>query len=398
MNRHRLLGGVIAAALLSTASGATAASGTTEPTGGEPVRVGVLLPDAGVYGQLGPDIADGMALYLESVGNEAAGRPIELISQSEPQDPNGALDATRRLLDGDIDVLTGFVSTASIYAARDLIDERGIPTVVSNAGGNDLTGDRFSESIFRVSFTSNQVTAPLGTWVAENIGTKVAMVASDYAFGHESTAAFRTTFEAAGGEIVEEVFTPLGSNDFSAAITQIASSDADATFGFLAGSDGVIFVQQYADAGIAEDKPLAVLGFMTSSDVLDAVGDRAIGAISSMHYAPTLDNAANELFAPAYEDAYGRAPSVYAMQGYDAAQYIVAAIEATEGDTSPEALIEALETVQIDSPRGPVSIDPETHQIVQHMYVREVQEVDGTLTNVVIADLGEVGPDPLADD
>lgn len=397
MNRTvpRLAVGLAAGLALSSALAGGAGATTADET--DPVRVGVVLPEAGVYGQLGPDISDGMALYLESVDYQAGGRTIELVTEAEPTDPNAALDATRRLIDDGVDVLTGFVSTASIYAARDLIDESGIPTIVSNAGGNALTTDRFSEYIFRTSFNSDQVCTPIGTWVAENIGTNVAIVASDYAFGHECVAGFTTTFEAAGGSVVQETFTPLGSEDFSTAIAEVASSDADATFGFLAGADGVGFVQQYADAGLAEDIPLTVAGFMVDADVLDAVGDSALGAISSMHYAPTLDNPVNAEFAPAFEEAYGRQPSVYAAQGYDAAQFLVAALEATGGDTTPEALIAALETTAIESPRGEVAMDPDSHQVTQHMYIREVQEVDGRLTNVVIEDLGVVSANPLTD-
>lgn len=357
--------------------------------------MGVLLPSAGVYGQLGPDIRAGMDLYLDSVGSVAAGRAIELVAADEPTDATNGLEAVRRLLDQDVDLFTGIVSSAVAYAARDLLVERRMPTVISNAGGNDLTAGRRSEYIFRTSFTSEQVSAPLGAWVAQNLGTRVAIVASDYAFGHESAAAFRSTFEAGGGTVVSETFTPLGSNDFANAIAAVAGADVDATFGFLAGSDGVIFVQQYDAAGLKDDKPLAVAGFMVDADIIDAVGRSALGAISSMHYAPTLDNATNSSFVQAFTAAHGRTPSVYAAQGYDAAQLIVKGIAAAGGSTEPSALIGGMEAATLDSPRGPVRIDLDSHQIVQHMYLREVREVDGVLTNVVTEDLGEIGPDPL---
>jgi branched-chain amino acid transport system substrate-binding protein len=401
MRMRAAFGALLALLLIATAcgggsngGGGQSAAPAPEATG-ERVRVGVVLPQAGVYGQLGPDILDGMNLYLQQVGSQAAGRPIELIVEDEPQDPNGALEATRRLLDQDVDVMTGYVSTAAAYAARDLLVESQVPTVVSNAGGNDLTTTRKSEYIFRTSFTSDQVAAPFGRWVAENIGRRVAIVASDYAFGQESATAFRETFTAAGGTVVSQIFTPLGSSDFASTVAQIAGADVDAVFGFLSGSDGVIFVQQYDAAGLKESKPLAVTGFMVDADVIDAVGQSAVGAISSMHYAPTLDNEVNSDFAPAFTETYGRQPSVFAVQGYDSAQLIVKAVEATNGDTSPQALIDAMERAELDSPRGPVSIDPESHQIVQHMYVRRVEEVDGQLTNVVLEDLGEIGPAPL---
>lgn len=386
---------VVAAISAGCASPGSVTRSVTASGSQQPIRIGVLLPTAGVYGQLGPDILAGMDLYLDEVGRTAAGRPIELISEDEPTDPNAGLEAVRRLLDQDLDLLTGIVSSAVAYAARDLLVEERMPTVVSNAGGNELTAARRSPYIFRTSFTSEQIHAPLGTWVAQNIGKRVAIVASDYAFGQESAAAFRQTFEAAGGQVVSETFTPLGSNDFANAIAAVAGADVDATFGFLAGSDGVIFVQQYASAGLKEDKPLTVSGFMVDSDIIDAVGQSALGAISSMHYAPTLDNPTNVRFVQAFTAANGRTPSVYAAQGYDAAQLIVKGIIEADGSTDPDALVAGMEAAVLDSPRGPVRIDPASHQIIQHMYLREVREVDGELTNVVIADLGEIGPDPL---
>jgi len=386
---------VASAAGCTAPASAPASASASAPGAPQPVRIGVLLPTAGVYGQLGPDILAGMDLYFEEVGATAGGRPIELVSEDEPTDPNAGLEAVRRLLDQDLDLLTGIVSSAVAYAARDLLVEEEMPTVVSNAGGNELTAARRSPYIFRTSFTSEQIHAPLGTWVAENIGPRVAIVASDYAFGQESAAAFRATYEAAGGQVVSETFTPLGSNDFANAIAAVAGADVDATFGFLAGSDGVIFVQQYASADLKDDKPLTVSGFMVDADIIDAVGDSALGAISAMHYAPTLDNPTNQRFVQAFRAAHARTPSVYVAQGYDAAQLIVKGIAAAGGSTEPDDLIAGMEAAVLDSPRGPVRIDAVSHQIIQHMYLREVREVDGALTNVVIADLGEIGPDPL---
>lgn len=400
--RQRQFGiGALALALVASAcAGDGGDTGGAAPEGGgdddAPIEadadafvIGAVLPAAGVYAQLGPDIEDGMRLYLEEVGYEGGGTEIELVVRDETADPQTAVERTRGLIDEGVDAIAGFVGTPAIYGARDIIDEAGVPTVVSNAGGDDLTGDRRSEWIYRASFTSSQVSGPLGQWVFDNVGDTVAIVAADYAFGTESAAAFRQTFEEAGGTIADEILTPLGTTDFSSAVTNLAGLEADATFGFFAGSDGVGFTQAYRDAGLNESRPLAVAGFVVESDVLDAAGDAALGAFSSLHWAPTLENAENEAFVSAYEEAYGRQPSIYSLQGYDTARVFVEALEATGGETDPDSVIEAIGAVEFDSPRGPFTFD-DTNQVLQNMYVREVQEVDGELTNQVVDDLGRV--------
>lgn len=405
--QRRIVGSALALTMLAAAcagdGGETGGAAPDEGGGDDaPIEadedafvIGAVLPAAGVYAQLGPDIEDGMRLYFEEVGYEAGGTEIEMVVRDETADPQTAVERTRGLIDEGVDAIAGFVGTPAIYGARDIIDEAGVPTVVSNAGGNDLTGERRSDWIYRASFTSAQVSGPLGEWVFDNIGDRAAIVAADYAFGTESADAFREAFEEAGGEIVDEILVPLGTTDFSSAVANLAGLDADATFGFFAGSDGVGFTQAYRDAGLNDERPLAVAGFVVESDVLDAAGEAALGAFSSLHWAPTLDLPENEEFVSSYEEAYGRQPSVYSLQGYDTARVFVEALEATGGDTDPDAVIEAIAEVEFDSPRGPFRFDPETNQVVQNMYVREVQEVDGELTNQVIDELGEIG-DPTA--
>lgn len=188
----------------------------------EALRIGVVLPYSGVYAQLGEDITNGMLLYFEEVRNQAGGRPIQLVREDETADPTVALRKVTKLVEQDrVDLLTGLVSTASAYAVRDYVHSTRNILIVSNAGGNALTRERKSPYIFRTSFTSWQVSFPLGRWVAERLGRRVAIVAADYAFGRESAAAFKESFQAAGGQVVDEVYTPLGSTDFSAAIARV---------------------------------------------------------------------------------------------------------------------------------------------------------------------------------
>lgn len=356
------------------------------------LRVGVVLPYSGVYAQLGEDITNGMLLYLQEARNLAGGRPVQLIREDETADPSVALRKITKLVEQDrVDLLTGLVSTASAYAARDYVHNNRAVLIVSNAGGNALTRERKSPYIFRTSFTSWQVSFPLGRWVAERVTKRVAVVAADYAFGRESVAAFKESFLAAGGEVVQETYTPLGSTDFSAVITRLLQARPGAVFGFLAGSDAAIFLRQYAQFGLKGSIPLATTGFTVEEDVIQAVGTAAEGAYSSLHWAVRLAIPENQRFVQAYKRRFGRSPSVYAMQGYDTARVIVEAVNALQGDVSNKnRLVEALEGVRFRGPRGLFEFDPNTHQAIQNIYVRQVRNVGNELANVVVADLGRV--------
>ena len=356
------------------------------------LRIGVVLPYSGVYAQLGEDITNGMLLYLEEVRGQVAGRPIQLIREDETADPGTALRKVTKLVEQDrVDILTGLVSTASAYAVRDYVHSAKSILIVSNAGGNALTRERKSPYIFRTSFTSWQISFPLGRWVGERVGKRAAILAADYAFGRESVAAFKESFLGAGGQVVDEVYTPLGSTDFSSAITRLVRSRPEVIYGFLAGSDAVIFLKQFAQFGLKGRIPIATTGFTTEEDVIQAVGRDAEGAYSSLHWAVRLATPANQRFVQAYRRRFNRVPSVYSVQGYDTARVIVEAVSALEGDTrNKDRLIESLRAVRFVSPRGQFEFDPGSHHVIQNIYIRQVRDLGGELANAVIADLGRI--------
>lgn len=403
MRLARFFGMLLALALV------LAACGTDDPAGdgpdgeadevaeadGDPLRIGVVIMTSGVYAQLGEDIIDGMELYFDTVGNQTAGRPVEMLIEDETEDTGTALERTRRLVEAEeVDLLSGLISTGSAYAVSEFVEQSQVPFVVSNAGGDDLARDQLNPYIVRTSFSNWQTNYPTGQWYYDNIGDSVAVIASDYAAGHEHIGGFLESFQDAGGELVEEVYTPLGSTDFSAALGRLGASDADGIYGFLAGTDGLIFVQEYADSGLRDDMPLAGAGFMVEEDVLEEVGEAALGIFSGLHWVYDLDNPENEEFVQAFEEEYGRGPSVYAVQGWDSARLIVDAVEELDGDVSDaEAVIDAMLGVEFASPRGQFRLDPDTHNPVQHIYLREVVETDGEIHNTFVEDLGET-PDP----
>lgn len=387
--RDFLLGSAAAGAVLG--SGSLGKAPAVLAQANAPVKLGVLLPYSKVYAQLGRDITDGMALYFDKVGWTAGGRKIELIKEDEELEPRVGIQKTRKLIEQDrVDLMTGIVATHIAYAIRDIVDGAKTILVVSNAGGNALTRERKSPYIFRTSFTSWQISYPMGEWVAKQVAKNVYLIAADYAFGAESVAAFRESFTAAGGQVTGELKPKLGETDYAPYLGQIRSARPEAVYAFFSGSDASRFVKQFGEYGLKPHIQLTGAGFMVEEDVLGAQGRAALGTLSSLHWAITLDNPENRAFTAAYQKAFGRPASVFAMQGYDTARVIVEALNAVGGDTGNKSrLIEALATVRFESPRGPVAFDPATHHVVQNIYLREVKESQGGLHNAVVRTIAQ---------
>lgn len=356
------------------------------------VKIGALLPASGVYASLGNNLQRGMELYFDSVDWEVEGKEIKIIREDTEADPQIALRKLRKLIDQDkIDILTGPVSTAVAYAIRDEVDSKKIPFLVSHAGGNDLTRDKRSDYIWRSSFSSWQIGSSLGAWAYENVGDKVYLAAADYAFGHEASAAFKEEFEKAGGTIIDEVYPPLGNNDYAPYLTKMNGSDADAIYGFFAGSDAIKFVQQYDEYGLKNKIPLIGSGWLVSEDVRGEQGTSPEGIKASIFWDYNLDTPENKDFVKAYEEKYNERPSIESLEGFDAARVMVEAIKAQNGDVSdPDKLVQAIAKVEFTSPRGPIKFDQETHHVIQNMYVVENELVDGKTENKVIHTIEQV--------
>ena len=388
----------VAAALalvLASCGGSSVSGGEGDGGGGggeggelEPVKVGLLVPLSGVYAALGEDMKQGFQLYLDENGGTLGGAEVELVEADEGESPNTGVPAATRLVTQDqVDVVAGIVSSAVALGVKDLFVESKVPLVVANAGANDVTAGG-SPYIWRSSFTNGQVAAALGAYVAEQVGDgSVYLISADYAAGAESTGGFKETFEAAGGTIAGEAFTPFGTTtDWQPYLQGIRASGASAVYTFYAGAEAVGFTTQYNQFGLKGEIPLYAAGFLTEGGVLEASGEEAVGIQNSLHYSDKIESEANTAFVEAYQAAYDEVPTTYAVQAYDAAAAIALAIEAT-GATDGESIAEGLGQVEeIDSPRGTFSFD-ENHDPVQPYYLREVQDVDGTLANVVLQEL-----------
>lgn len=354
------------------------------------VTIGLLVPQSGVYKPLGDDMTNGFELYLEENDNMLGGREVELATADEGETPETGRAAAEQLVkQDDALAVTGVVSSTVMNSVRDLFESEEVPLVGSNASPTTLTETTY---IWRTSYVNDEPGKALGEYVANTVDGPVYLIAADYQAGVDEIEGFKETFEPAGGQVADEVYTPFPTTtNFQPFLANIDNADPAAVFCFYAGSAAVDFVKQYAQFGLADQIPLYAPGFLTEGGVLDAQGDAAEGVFTSMNYSASLDNPVNAEFAAAYETAYGMAPTTYAAASYDAAQVLDAAIEDAGDDLTRETLNDAIgEVGEIDSPRGPWRFNdigtPE-----QMWYLRKVEPSDGALTNVVTDELGILG-------
>ncbi len=370
--------GLAAAAALGVGVAGAAAAET---------KVGVLLPKSGVYASLGNEIEDGFRLALEDAG---MADQFTLVSEdTEVKPPVGLAKARKLVLEDRVDVIMGIVSSGVLAAMRDFIHQAEVPLIVANAGNDEATGAQCSPYLVRVSFSNGQVNRPMGQWMAQEGFKKVYTLAPDYAAGRQMIEAFKSTFTAGGGEIVGEEYTPFQqTQDFGPYLTNARASGADALFVFYAGGEAISFVKQYGSFGLKDTLPLFGSGFLNSALYVNAQGEAAIGTKASLHYVPTLETPENQAFVKRFSEKYGRIPSEYAVQGYDAGQLLARAVQG--GAKGPKEIAAALPKISYTGPRGPLEIDPATNNVVQNFYIYDTVQGENGLTQKVIATIPAV--------
>lgn len=367
---------------------ATLVAGMATTAAAEEIKVGIALPYSGVYASLGNDIEAGFRLGIETFGAETQDTFSIVTEDTEAKPPVGLAKVRKLVLQDEADVIVGIVSSGVLGAIRDFVDGAEVPLIVANAGNDEATGEDCSAYITRLSFSNSQVNRPMGQYLYDQGVRKVFTLAPDYAAGQQQIGAFTAAFEAAGGEIVGQEFTPFQqTQDFGPYLTNARASGADAVYVFYAGGEAISFVKQYDSFGLKADLPLYGSGFLTSPLYVNAEGPAAEGVITSGFYVPTIDNPENASFVAAFQAATDRLPSEYAVAGYDAAHALVQASAGGANDRA--ALADALRNVSFAGPRGETSIDPATNNIVQPIYVYEsVAAADGAgMTQKVVAQL-----------
>ncbi len=370
--------GVVALAVLLAAPEAGRAQG--------PIKIGLLAPLTGAFAQTGKDMVAGNDLYMDEIGRQAAGRKIEVIIEDSEGNPATALTKARKLVEQDrVHLLTGGLLASTGYALHPYVDAQKVPATYPVMASDDLTQRKPATWVVRTGWSTSQPMHPFGDWVAKTLKyKKVATIGMDYAFGWETVGGFQQSFEEAGGQIVQKIWTPLNTNDFAPYLAQIRK-DADAVFALFLGRLALQFAKQYAEAGLKGRLPLIGGGTFTDEHVLPSMGDEAIGIITALQYSAAIDTPANKKFAAAFEGKAAKSPSYYSETTYTNARWIVEAVKAVKRNVEDrEAFLAALRKVGLaDAPRGPITIDKYGNP-VQNIYVRKVEKVGGRLQNTVI--------------
>ncbi|NPU67594.1 ABC transporter substrate-binding protein [Bradyrhizobium sp. 83012] len=345
-------------------------------------KIGLIVPMTGGQASTGKQIDNAIKLYMQQNGDTVAGKKIQVILKDDAALPDNTKRLAQELIVNDkVNVIAGFGVTPAAFAAAPLATQGKIPEVVMAAGTSIITEK--SPYIVRTSFTLPQSSTIIGDWAVKNGIKKVATLTSDYAPGNDALASFKERFTAGGGEVVEEVKVPLQNPDFAPFLQRMKDSKPDAMFVFVPAGQGGNFMKQYAERGL-DKSGIKVIGpgDVTDDDLLNDMGDAVLGAVTAHMYSAAHPSAKNKEFVAAYKKAFNSRPGFMAVGGYDGIHLIYEALKKSGGKTDGDSLLAAMKGMAWESPRGPISIDPETRDIVQNIYIRKVEKVDGELYNV----------------
>src|ERR1700704_5428021 len=378
----------LAAALVFTAASASA----------QTVKIGFITSYSGLNGNLGPYMERAVRLYLKQHEKELGGVKVELLTRDDTgPNPDKARQLAQELVVRDkVNLLAGVIFTPNAMAIAPIATEAKVPFVIMNAGTSVITAR--SPYIARTSFTLWQSSYPLGQWASKRFKTAYTLV-SDFGPGHDSEEAFIKGFTEGGGKIVGSVRVPLQNPDWAAYMQRVKDAKPDALKVFIpAGKTATAVMKNFSDLGL--DKAGIKLigpGDITTDEELPNMGDVAIGVLTVHHYSAAADRPGKQAFVAAWKKEYGQneTPNFVAVGAYDGAALIVEAIKQQKGKLDPDRTMEIFKQwKKPNSPRGPIAIDPETRDIIQPEYLREVRRVGGQLANVEIETLGAAVKDP----
>jgi branched-chain amino acid transport system substrate-binding protein len=359
----------------------------------QPVKIGMPLTLSGQFADAASQMLNGARTYMKMHGDTVAGRKIELITK----DVGGpAPDVAKRLsqelvVRDNVDLLAGYVLTPNAMAGGDVSAEAKKFMVVMNAATSIIITK--SPYMIRTSVTLPQVMETFGTWAATKGGIKqnYTMV-TDYGPGHDAEAAFTSAFKAAGGQMMGSVRFPVANPDFSAFVQRAKDLSPQSIFIFIpGGAQPAALGKAMAERGIDKQKTKVLgSGETTAEAALKAMGDSALDIITAWHYDYTLDNKLNKEFVREFNAMHGRNPDFFSIGAYDGMHAIYETLKKTKGKADGESLVAAARGLKWDSPRGPMSIDPQTRDVVQDVYIRRVQKVGNDYVNVPFDKVAQV--------
>ena len=344
------------------------------------VKVGLLSTLSGPGAGLGVDIRDGFQLAVKLSGGKFSGKAVDVIVADDQASPDVGRQTADRLVKRDkVDFMTGIVFSNVMLAV-------GAPTfqsktfyISANAGPSQYAGEQCNPYFFSASYQNDNMHEAVGKVVTDKGFKKVALIAPNYPAGKDAIAGFKRFFK---GEVASETYTALNQLDYGTELSKLRATKPDAVYIFLPGGMGINFIKQFVGAGLSKDITLFGPGFSGDEDVIKAVGEPMLGMFNTSQWGHDMDNAANKKFVAEFEKAYGRLPTLYAAQGYDAARLIEAAVRDSKGNLEDKAAVrKALEAAKFDSVRGAFKFN-KNHFPIQDYYLRVItKDAKGRVTN-----------------
>ena len=350
------------------------------------VKIGLILPMTGPFQGTGRQVDAAVKLYMQQHGDTVAGTKIEVILR----DDGGVPDTSKRLAQELVvrdkaDILMGFGLTPIALAVAPIATQAKVPEIVISAGTSMVT--TASPFIVRTGQVVPQTATVMADWALKNGIKKVVSVVSDYGPGYDGEKWFDDRFKAGGGTVLEALRVPLANPDFAPFLQRVKDAAPDAMFVFVPSGQGSAFAKQYVERGM--DKSgirFIATGDVTDDDILNNMGDAALGVITAMPYSAAHPSDMNKAYVAAFKAANnGMRPNFMSVFGYDGMHAVYAALEKTKGSPDGTALVEAMKGLSWESPRGPMMIDPETRDVVHNIYISKVERVNGELYNVEFA-------------
>ena len=386
MLRRDVLKGMAAATAVTTL-------GTRRAAAQDVIKIGACLSLVGGFQTVGRQALAGAKLYIQLNGDRVAGKKIELIVR----DDTGVPDVARRIVqemivNEKVNIVLGGITPTALSLGQ-LVTQAKIPTVVIISGAS-ITIDR-SPYMTRTSFTLGQSSMIMGDWAAKNGSKKVVSLVNDWAPGAEAETAFVNAFTAGGGQVMEKLKVPLANPDFAPFLQRIRDIGPDTAFIYFPGQQGGTFARQFVERGL--DKANIKLigpGDLTDDDELPGQGDVMVGVITAHHYSAAHNSPMNKKYVEEFRKANNFRPNFISTGGWDGMHLIYEALKKTNGSTDGDAMMAAMKGMKWESPRGPMSIDPETRDVVHNIYMRKVEKVGGELYNVEFATF-EAVKDPM---
>ena len=362
--------------------------------GQEVLKMGISIPMTGAgFNAVGRELAAAIKLYVQQHGDVVAGRKIEIIVR----DDGGVADNARRIVQEMIVNekvgIVGIGITPTSLAIAPLVTEAKIPTLVMSSGAS-LTVTK-SPYMVRAGFVLAQQSWIMAEWAAKNGSKRVVTLVNDWAPGIEAEMAFKTRFIQAGGEIIEAIRIPLANPDFAPFLQRIRDINPDTAFIFFPGPQTGVFAKQFAERGLA-NSGIKIIGSgdLTDDDGLNTMGDQMLGMVTAGPYSAAHDFAVNKAYVAAFEKANNFRPNFVTLGGYDGMHLIYEALKKTGGNSDGDALLAAMKGMAWESPRGPMSIDRQTRDVVNNIYIRKVEKINGQLYNTEFATY-EAVKDPM---